>query len=150
MPTDHAPAPRRHRSPRLAVFVTGLLAVALALPMGVAADDPGEPTGPTTLGATVTFHGRGYGHGVGLSQYGARGRALAGQTSEEILAHYYAGTTLEPIALTTPIRVRLLAAAKASTSAPLTIHGRRDRWRIDGVSTVFPRDARLELRPECA
>ncbi len=147
MPTDHAPARPRHRSRRVASLVTGLLAVALALPMGAAADDPGEPTGPTTLGATVTFHGRGYGHGVGLSQYGARGRALAGQTSDEILAHYYAGTTLEPIPLTTPIRVRLLAAAKASTSAPLVIHGRRDRWRIDGVSTVFPKDARLELRP---
>ena len=35
--------------------------------------------GPTVLGATVTFYGRGYGHGVGMSQYGARGRALAGQ-----------------------------------------------------------------------
>jgi hypothetical protein len=46
---------------------------------------------------TITFYGRGYGHGVGLSQYGARGRALAGQTAATILAHYYQGTTLATI-----------------------------------------------------
>ena len=45
--------------------------------------------GPTVLGATVTFYGRGYGHGVGMSQYGARGRALAGEDAAAILAHYY-------------------------------------------------------------
>ena len=43
------------------------------------APPPTPPPGPTVLGATVTFYGRGYGHGVGMSQYGARGRALAGQ-----------------------------------------------------------------------
>ena len=32
---------------------------------------------------TVTFYGRGYGHGVGMSQYGARGRALAGQPASD-------------------------------------------------------------------
>ena len=42
----------------------------------------------------LTFYGRGYGHGVGMSQYGARGRALAGQLAPEILAHYYPKTTL--------------------------------------------------------
>ena len=31
------------------------------------------PTGPTVLGPTVTFFGRGYGHGVGMSQYGRQG-----------------------------------------------------------------------------
>lgn len=33
--------------------------------------------------------GGGSGHGVGMSQIGAAGRALAGQTAEEIIAHYY-------------------------------------------------------------
>ena len=37
---------------------------------------------------------RGYGHGVGLSQYGANAMALTGKTYREILAHYYPGTTL--------------------------------------------------------
>jgi hypothetical protein len=59
------------------------------------------PTGPTVLGPTVTFSGRGYGHGVGMSQYGARGRALAGQDAATILAHYYRGTTLGTISAST-------------------------------------------------
>ncbi len=36
-------------------------------------------------------HGRGYGHGVGMSQYGAMGRAERGDSYEEILAAYYGG-----------------------------------------------------------
>lgn len=40
---------------------------------------------------------RGYGHGVGLSQYGANALALTGKTYAEILAHYYPGTTLGPV-----------------------------------------------------
>jgi len=43
----------------------------------------------------VTTHG--YGHGVGLSQYGANALALTGKTYQEILAVYYPGTTLGPV-----------------------------------------------------
>lgn len=38
---------------------------------------------------------KGYGHGVGLSQYGANAMALQGKSYEEILAHYYKGTSLK-------------------------------------------------------
>lgn len=41
-----------------------------------------------------TFTTRGYGHGVGLSQYGANAMAITGKGYEEILAHYYPGATL--------------------------------------------------------
>jgi stage II sporulation protein D len=41
----------------------------------------------------VIVHGRGWGHGVGLGQYGALGRAEDGQSYDEILAAYYAGLT---------------------------------------------------------
>lgn len=37
---------------------------------------------------------RGYGHGVGMSQYGANGMANAGYGYKDILSHYYPGTTL--------------------------------------------------------
>ena len=37
---------------------------------------------------------RGYGHGVGMSQYGANGMANAGYSYKNILSHYYPGTTL--------------------------------------------------------
>ncbi len=39
----------------------------------------------------VTIKGGGWGHGVGLSQYGAIGMAADGYTAEEILEHYYGG-----------------------------------------------------------
>ena len=38
--------------------------------------------------------GRGWGHGVGLCQYGAEGMARLGKSAEEILQHYYPGSTL--------------------------------------------------------
>lgn len=41
---------------------------------------------------------KGYGHGVGLSQYGASAMALTGKSCAEILAHYYPGTALETLA----------------------------------------------------
>lgn len=39
----------------------------------------------------------GWGHGLGMSQWGANGMAQAGKRYPEILAHYYPGTTLDPI-----------------------------------------------------
>lgn len=48
------------------------------------------PTVPTGY----TFEGRGYGHGVGMSQYGARFRAEDGHDYRKILAFYYPGTEL--------------------------------------------------------
>jgi len=42
----------------------------------------------------VEVFGRGYGHGVGMSQYGANSRAAKGQTYTQILQFYYPGTTL--------------------------------------------------------
>lgn len=42
----------------------------------------------------VTFTTRGFGHGVGLSQYGANGMAKAGYNYESILKHYYRGVSL--------------------------------------------------------
>jgi stage II sporulation protein D len=45
-------------------------------------------------GATIVINGRGWGHGVGMSQYGALGLAREGWTYAQILAHYYPGTEL--------------------------------------------------------
>lgn len=41
-----------------------------------------------------TFRGVGWGHGVGMSQYGARGMAESGYTYDEILTHYFSGAQL--------------------------------------------------------
>ncbi len=43
---------------------------------------------------TVTFSVTGYGHGVGMSQYGANAMAKEGKSYREILAHFYRGTTI--------------------------------------------------------
>lgn len=45
----------------------------------------------------VIVETKGYGHGVGMSQYGANGMAKEGKTAEEILQHYYQGTKIERI-----------------------------------------------------
>jgi SpoIID/LytB domain protein len=47
--------------------------------------------------STFVFSGAGYGHGVGMCQYGARGMARAGYNYRAILEHYYPGTTVENI-----------------------------------------------------
>jgi stage II sporulation protein D len=44
----------------------------------------------------VVLRGNGYGHGVGMCQWGAIGRARAGQTARSILAAYYPGTSVGP------------------------------------------------------
>lgn len=46
---------------------------------------------------TLTFTGGGWGHGVGMCQTGAIGRAERGQTFKQILAHYYNGAVVEQI-----------------------------------------------------
>jgi SpoIID/LytB domain protein len=51
-----------------------------------------------TRDENVVVRGRGWGHGVGMSQWGARGLAERGATYEEILKHYYTGVTVERVA----------------------------------------------------
>ena len=60
-------------------------------------------------------HGHGFGHGVGLSAYGAYGYALHGKGYKFILGHYYPGTTLGQISGPNVVRVLL-----SSTSGDVT------------------------------
>jgi stage II sporulation protein D len=78
--------------------------------------------------ATVhVVRGGGFGHGVGLSQYGAYGYAKNGRGYEAILKHYFQGTELSR-ASSRPARV-LLAASRSTI-------------RFRGVSRIGPRTAR--------
>jgi stage II sporulation protein D len=43
------------------------------------------------------FYGRGWGHGLGMCQTGAYGMALEGATFQQILQHYYPGTSLQRV-----------------------------------------------------
>ncbi len=49
----------------------------------------------TSTGDVLVFDGRGFGHGVGMSQYGAEGMAKRGRQARDILMHYYPGATIE-------------------------------------------------------
>ena len=69
--------------------------------------------------ASFTFQGSGYGHGVGLSQMGARSMALAGQSSEQIIKYYYKDVAIEQRDDSKILRVNighLLTTAKISTA----------------------------------
>ena len=55
-----------------------------------------ETTAPDGSLARLVISGNGYGHGVGMCQWGAIGRARAGQDFRTILRTYYPGTTVGP------------------------------------------------------
>jgi len=74
-------------------------------------------------GPLFLFSGHGWGHGVGMSQYGAWGFALHGYSYQQILAYYYPGTTLGT-APTNLIRVLLADGKKTlkiSCTVPFTV-----------------------------
>ena len=70
--------------------------------------------------ATFAFQGSGYGHGVGMSQIGARAKALAGESATAILQYYYTGTAIETVTDTQILRINvghLLTSAKLRSDA---------------------------------
>jgi stage II sporulation protein D len=72
---------------------------------------------------TLLLSGHGWGHGAGLSQWGAKGYAEHAWTYDRILAHYYTGTQLGP-APVSQVRVLLVEGAKSLTlasSSPWTV-----------------------------
>jgi stage II sporulation protein D len=91
------------------------LAAAIALPAPAAAAQSGE----------WVVRGAGFGHGVGMSQYGAYGMAQEGAGYRRILAHYYRGTRIDNVGGRT-IRVLLRETrGTASFSGAVRVGGRR-------------------------
>ena len=100
-----------------------LLAATLAAGPATAANGAPAFTAPAGSGALFVFSGHGWGHGVGMSQYGAYGYALHGASFQQILAHYYPGTALGP-APRTAFRVLLVEHKKKvtiSSEVPYTV-----------------------------
>jgi stage II sporulation protein D len=64
--------------------------------------------------ATFTIRGAGFGHGVGMSQYGALGYAQHGAGAAAILAHYYSGTALGTTDPNRRVRVQLVPDTRAA------------------------------------
>jgi SpoIID/LytB domain protein len=64
--------------------------------------------GQAQTASSFTFYGAGFGHGIGMSQWGAYGLALKGWTHQQILTHYYTGTTVAQKQQPARIRVGLV------------------------------------------
>jgi stage II sporulation protein D len=100
---------------RTLLTVTGVvLALAGAAQARPQERTQGRPAVQPVTSTTFLLSGRGWGHGVGMSQYGALGMANDGASYDAILAHFYRGTMLgaAPVG-----RVRVLVAeAKASVT----------------------------------
>lgn len=84
---------------------------------------------PAGAGAEPVFvvTGRGWGHGIGMSQYGARGYALHGWTYGAILAHYYAGSAVGTAQTDDPVQVLLESGRTSlslSSASGFTVAGR--------------------------
>ena len=89
-----------------------LLALACVVPPQASAVDI-----PTEFAIT----GAGYGHGVGLSQIGARSKALAGETATAILNYYYKDVVIQPMDDSKILRVNighLLTTARVASTTP--------------------------------
>lgn len=70
--------------------------------------------------STLTINGRGYGHGVGMSQYGAKGFAEQGWLYDQILQHYYSGAQLARLDKTSNVRVLLRSGGGTTTFSGAT------------------------------
>lgn len=97
---------------------------ALALGLSIAATLAlaGTASAAGTPASTLYVSGGGFGHGIGMSQYGADGYALHGWSYQQILAHYYTGTALGTTNPAQVVRVLLEAARPRSRGLP--------RWAI--------------------
>jgi len=86
------------------------------------------PAQSSAIEIPVSFQvkGTGYGHGVGMSQIGARAKALAGETATAIISYYYKDVSVESLDDTKVLRVNighLLTSAKMATATPdATLH----------------------------
>ncbi|MDQ4065466.1 MAG: hypothetical protein M3161_05410, partial [Actinomycetota bacterium] len=101
---------------------------------------------PTSAHAarTVTITGGGWGHGIGMSQYGAYGRARNGASAAKILKHYYTGVQLDSRKMPS-IRVGLLQGRE---SIALTASG-KIVWKVAGNNSVLAQGgARASWRVE--
>ena len=105
------------RALRYAVFCLPLLAAGAAVAGHTQSPDD------TVTSTTYVIRGRGWGHGVGMGQWGAYGQAKRGIRYKKILSHYYSGTKLVE-ASTTSVRVLLTEGRRTvsiSSEAPFRL-----------------------------
>lgn len=102
------------------VRVAGVAAVLAGLVLGGGAA-PAQAT-QTASGPTWTFSGKGFGHGVGMSQYGAKALADDGSSAAQILKYYYRGITVDSVRDDQIVHVNV-AASRPSVTLRTTATG---------------------------
>lgn len=111
-----------------------------ATPQGLPMPVPSRRFDVQIVEGLVLIDGRGWGHGIGLSQYGALGKALRGMKAPDILAAYYAG--LRPTTLPADRLPEALSIGLASGRTETTVTSRTGRFRIvDGSGRVLAHSA---------
>jgi stage II sporulation protein D len=95
---DPVPVPIAHGAARVTVYPGGDGQYKFSI--GDVTTDVVAMTPDTSIPAAFAFRGGGWGHGVGMSQYGAAAMALHGYTASQILTHYYTGSRVEMLPVT--------------------------------------------------
>ena len=107
MPLLTPPRPRPSVRRRV---VAAAVALGLAVTLAPAATPSASADSSVAAEAgSFTIRGAGFGHGYGMSQYGAYGAARQGKTWRQIMAFYYPGTTISPMRVGTRLRVWITA-----------------------------------------
>ena len=121
MRSTHEPNPRNSSLALVSAPLmrpTFLLIALLALLAAVAT--------PPALGASrLVVTGAGFGHGIGMSQYGAFGFAKQGADHAAILGHYYSGTQLAKLDGASEVRVLLKTASRIVFRNAASVAGSR-------------------------
>ncbi|MBD9698953.1 SpoIID/LytB domain-containing protein [Flavimobilis sp. GY10621] len=100
--------------------------------------DPETSAPPSaTAPDAFTIAGKGFGHGLGMSQFGAYGMATAGRTSTQILEHYFTGTSVANRTLPEDVAVQVIAKSDPDT---LTFTIDSGMWRIRTAKGTTARD----------
>ncbi len=96
----------------------------------------------STQGTTAVLTGRGWGHGVGMVQWGAEGKAARGLSYQQILEAYYGGLRPQGFAEPSQIRVGIavgLQSVEVAPNGPVTVSGaevERGPWVLTGGSKL--------------
>lgn len=96
----------------------------------------------------LVLDGRGWGHGVGMVQWGAYGKARTGWSAARILSHYYGG--LEPMRGTTPGLIHVLVAEglRSVRAVPSGAGARLDGRALGDGGVVIVGGSRLSIAPD--
>lgn len=119
-------------------LIASLLTVAAPTPAAAAPID------------TLVVEGGGWGHSIGMSQYGAYGMALHGHSRQQILANYYSGSFLSTTAqsgVNSTLWVNIVSGLASLSVAAVSVDGANIPLTamIGGVATLLPAGATLTM-----